>query len=157
MNKKCFVASAFLLMLFVSCGGQERYKTPYVERGGITQSECMSADKWKKEEILLSVREREITLSHKNILLPKYSVVGIEDNKGYVSWQKNIGGETSLLYLEGDENHISVRERIDISSHDTLCYYNVSVIIKNISAGEYDFLLFDEKDYLISESEVVVR
>ncbi|MFO7734778.1 MAG: hypothetical protein R6W70_01030 [bacterium] len=157
MNKKYFFACYVLLMIFVSCGGQEQYKTPYVERGGITQSECKTPDEWKKEEFSLSVREKEITLLHKNILLPRNSVVGIEDNKGYISWQKNIGGETSLLYLEGDEKHISVRERIDMSSEETLCYYDVAVIIKNISAGEYDFLLFDEKDYLIFESEVVVR
>ena len=156
MREKTVVSVLFLMvMLMVSCGGPESYKTPLINFADIVQSECVEAQgsEVKEEEFVAEVQNGNLLIQHSNILVPENTEMGIIDVDGNISYE----GEYSYYYLEAGEEFISVREKFRESSSEKNCYYDLKIRVKNISGGIYDLSLFDTKGRLRFTDEVKVR
>lgn len=143
--------------VITSCGGQESYKTPIVNIGDITvTSKCPDESgvlAEMQEEITLSSGDKSISFTHSNIYLPRFSLIGILDKDGYISYESDL----AFFYLDAGLQFIDLRERIKRINSADFCYFDLSVKITNISGGEYDFFLFDENDKLVPEVSQNIR
>lgn len=156
MREKTLIFALFIMiMMTVSCGGPESYKTPLINASEIIQSECVEASgsEIKEEEIITDVQNGNLLIQHSNILVPENTEMGIIDVDGNISYE----GEYSYYYLEAGEEFISVREKFRESSSSRNCYYDLKIRVKNISGGIYDLSIFDSKGKLRYTDEVSVR
>lgn len=135
----------FLFVLLSSCGGQESFSIPMVKSGDITQTSCAEIpESLPQEDMHLSLKERTITYTHTNMVLPRGSVVGIMDRDRAVSWSAGL----PYYYLEAEEGFINLREQIRYAASDEMCLYDVTIKITKLSGGEYDFFVYDNDNVL---------
>ncbi len=140
----------FLITLIVSCGATESFTNPFVSVDDITQtSECRKTP--GEEDFSYDVEGDRITYRHSNILLPENSVIGIADQYGNASFNTF----ETILVLDADEENINLSEKIMFSKSSKLCYYDLKVVISNVSGGEYSFNIFDSNGKLIKQWEEV--
>ena len=143
------------IFIFVSCGGQEDYTNPVVNRNTIIQSTCNIPEKINKnmeiEEIFS--KEKTVTVYFKNVLLPKKSILGIEDSNGIVSFNSS----SSVFLLDAGTDYINIRRRVQLSGSPKMCLYDFHFKITNISSGEYTIYLFNDKDKLVYSKDLKLR
>ena len=134
-----------LFTLLASCGGQESFSIPMVKSGDIVQTSCKEVpSSLPKEDMHLSLKDRTITYTHTNMVLPKGSVIGIQDRDRAVSWSAGL----PYYYLEADEGFMNLHERIRYAANDEMCLYDVTIKITHISGGEYNFFVYNNDDIL---------
>lgn len=130
-----------MTLLFAACGGLESFTQPRIESSDITMSVCK--EEGGEEKISYDVKGREVIITHENILLPEYSVIGIEDKNHIRSYEST----KTYFDLSADERNIHVTETVKYGS-GKMCLYDFTVRIKNISGGEYRLSVWGESDVL---------
>ncbi|MCK5808770.1 hypothetical protein KAH37_07290 [bacterium] len=135
----------FLFALLASCGGQESFSIPMVKAGDIVQTSCKEVTaSLPKEDMHLELKDRTLTYTHTNMVLPKGSVIGIEDRDRAISWSAGL----PYYYLEADEGFMNLHERIRYATNEEMCLYDVTIKITEISGGEYNFFVYNNDNIL---------
>ena len=147
-----FLIASAVLVLSVSCGGQESYTTPLILQNQIDQSVCEEVSTAEVPGPAVSVRvlNGTVVVTHENLYLPKGTVLGIEDRDGLMSWRD----AEAYYYLDAGTDFITLRESARIVNSDIFCLYSLTTTIRNISGGEYTFYLFDHNGAAVPEATV---